>query len=472
VPERQRTLRATIEWSYELLGTEERRLFVSVAVFAGSFDIEAAESVADADLDGLASLIDKSLLRRTADGRFFMLETIREFALEQLAELDEATALRDCHAAFYLEAAAVAERGLRTPQHAAWLARLAAERDNVRAAIETLLDRRGEDALRLATSMWRFWEARGATEGRHWLARALGSEGSEPAVRGRAHYALGRLAFFQGDYEQALASFGASADLAREADDIEALILALGKGSWVYEERGQPRRALALAEEALELADQVEDSWVRAEALNDVGAELCALADPRSEDLLKQSLSLRRATGDEQNVADSLNNLGWAALVRGAYPEARAYLEESLDISRRLEDEFHVALALDNLGLATMLEGRYREAVELLSETVELSDERGDQRIGAEALLALAGAFAGTGEAVLAVRLGAAADGLFASMGTDAWPVIRERIGPLIADARSQLADAETIASEGRALSLAEAAELARSAIDDAQGTD
>jgi predicted ATPase len=467
VPERQRTLRATIEWSDELLDEFERRLFAALAVFAGSFDLEAAETVAAADIDTLGSLVDKSLLRQTVDGRFFMLETIREYALRRLDRSGEVQALRASHAAFFVAFAEAAEQGLRTSEHPAWLARLDAERDNVRAAIETLLDTpgRGDDLLRLTSSMWRFWENRSASEGRQWLESALlAGAASSPELRGRAASGLARLMYFQGDYDEATERFRTAIDLAREAEDQETLILCLGKLSWVYHERGAQAEALAFAEECLELADRVEDPWLRAEALNDVGSELANLgADERGEALLEESLALRRALGGEQNVGDSLNNLGWAAILRGSYPKARGYLEESLEIARRFESDFSRALALSNLGLVAVFEGRYADAVELLTESVRVCAERADRRTGAESVHALAGAYAGLGEDACAVKLAATAEQLLDSMGSELWPGIEVRVAPLLTRAESRLdaTSVEALKNEGRALTLTHAADLA-----------
>jgi predicted ATPase len=470
LPERQRTLRATIEWSDELLDEVERRLFAVLAVFAGSFDLEAAEAVAGADVDTLGSLIDKSLLRQTVDGRFFMLETIRGYALGRLDSAGEERALRASHAAFFVAFAEAAEHGLRTGMHAAWLARLDAERDNLRAAIETLLRAGGgDDLLRLTSSMWRFWETRSASEGRQWLESALLSgAASSPELRGRATFGLARLTYFQGDYDEATKRFHAAIDLAREADDLETLILSFGKLSWVYQERGAEAEALAIAEECLQLADRVEDPWVRAEAFNDVGSELANIREhERAEALLEESLALRRALGDEQNVGDSLNNLGWAAILRGAYPKARGYLDESLEIARRFEDDFHMALALSNLGLVAVFEGRYADAVALLTESVRLCADRADRRTGAESVHALAGAFAGVGDDAAAITFAATAYQLLESMGTKPWPMLEERVAPLLAQAESSLDGAaiEALTNDGRALTLTQAADLAADAV-------
>jgi tetratricopeptide (TPR) repeat protein len=245
---------------------------------------------------------------------------------------------------------------------------------------------------------------------------------------------------------------------------VETLILSLGKLSWVYQERGAEAEALAIAEECLQLADRVEDPWLRAEAFNDVGSELAnSLEHERAEALLEESLALRRALGDEDGVGESLNNLGWAAILRGAYPKARGYLEDSLEIARRFEHDLRMTITLSNLGLVAVFEGRYADAVELLTESVRACAERADRRTGAESVHALAGAFAGVGDDAAAITFAATAYQLLQSMGTEPWPMLEERVAPLLAQAESSLDGAaiEALTNEGRALTLTQAADLA-----------
>jgi len=467
VPERQRTLRATIEWSHELLDQSERRLFALLAVFAGSFDLEAAEVVVDASLDTLGSLVDKSLLRRRVDGRFFMLETIREYGLQRLDDCGEAETLRRRHAAYFVRVAEAADQGLRTSEHVAWLARLDAERDNLRAAIETLQDANGDDLLRLTSSLWRFWEARGASEGRNWLERALDCSAGSAELRGRATFGLARLSYFQGDHAEATEAFRSAIDLARSVNDLETLIPSLGKLSWIYFERGETSAASTAGDECLQLAHGVDDPWVRAEALNDVGSLSANLGNTeRATALLEESLTLRRALGDE-GVADSLLNLGWTAILQADYPKAQRHLEECLEIAQRLENDLLTALALDNLGHVALFEKRYADAAELEAENVQLCADRADRRSGASSLLILAGAFAGLGEPRAAVQLAAAANQLFDSMGAQHWPMVDRRINPLLTQAESNLdpATVEALKKTGSALTLAQAAEVAAQAL-------
>ena len=186
LPERQRTLRATIEWSYDLLGEEEQRLFARLSVFSGGCTLEAAEDVCDADLDTLQSLVDKSLVRFT-NGRYGMLETIREFAADALAASPDAEKLGRRHAERYLRLALEAEPELHGPAQALWLDRLSEEHDNLRAALDWSLTADPEVGLRIAVSLVRYWAVRGyVPEARNYLSSADRSRPESGAAGARA----------------------------------------------------------------------------------------------------------------------------------------------------------------------------------------------------------------------------------------------------------------------------------------------
>ena len=203
-PERQRTLRATIAWSHDLLTAAEQDLFARLAVFAGGCTLEAAEEICGADVDAIASLVDKSLLRRTGD-RYWMLETIREFASEQLDQLADAGVLRDRHAGFYVALGERARPELRARGAREWLDRLDAEHANVRASLEHLLESGDADgALRLSGAIWLYWQTRGHwTEGRRFLAAAvaLGAD-LEPERLVDSLWGGALLALWQGDIDE------------------------------------------------------------------------------------------------------------------------------------------------------------------------------------------------------------------------------------------------------------------------------
>src|SRR5439155_1274260 len=230
LPTRQWTLRSAIDWSYNLLDEGEQTLFSRLGIFVGGCSLEGAANVCTAPgevglgkvMDGIGSLVDKSLIRQRdgADGepRFTMFETIREYARERLAERDELEELRRRHADRYVALTETAEPELTGPNQGAWLERLDEENDNIRAAIGwSLASGEVESALRMAGALVRFWSTRGhMTEGRRWLAEALAASGSvSPAVRAKALFAAGYAALGQGDYVDAKSLFEESLTLAR-----------------------------------------------------------------------------------------------------------------------------------------------------------------------------------------------------------------------------------------------------------------
>ncbi len=271
MPARHQTLRHTIAWSYDLLNAQEQRLFRRLAVFMGGWTLEAAEAVStavgdtDADvLEGMASLLDKSLLQRTErDGeepRFAMLETIREYGLEVLASGGEAQATRAAHAAYYLALAEQAEPQLSGPQQLSWFERLEREHDNLRAALSWFLEQgaAGQNnklALRLGGALSQFWWLRGyVSEGWHWLERALEiSRGVRSAVRAKALVGAGQLATLQDDFGQAEALYAEGLALYREQGDRRGSATALSRRGYATMMRSNYAQARALLEEALAL---------------------------------------------------------------------------------------------------------------------------------------------------------------------------------------------------------------------------
>jgi len=366
-PERQRTLWATIAWSHDLLGEGERRLFRRLAVCAGGFTLEAAaavgaseEGVADEDatLEELAALVDQSLMRigrigrieraeqdEPASGatRYRMLETIREYAAEQLALSGEEPQLRERHAAYVLALARQAEPHLEGPRQALWLERIEADLDNVRAALRHACE--GEDVasgLRLASLLLNFWIIRGhIAEGRRWVERLLGRTGSSggdvaPQDRARALHVAGRLAYIQGDNEQALALFEEGLDLSRRHGAIDGVLVGL----------------------------------------NDVGAVVSRLGEyARARHLHEEGLALRRERGETRGVAQLLNNLATIAFSEGDYARGVALSEESLIVLRALNDRYSVAMVLSNLGQARLDMGDLAGASATSDEGLPLARE-------------------------------------------------------------------------------------------------
>jgi predicted ATPase/class 3 adenylate cyclase len=435
---RQQTLRATIAWSYDLLTDEERELCSRFSVFAGAATLDAIEDVCQADFDALASLVDKSLLRHEGD-RCRMLETIREYGGEQLEDTGREN-LIDRHVAFYERFAKEAEAGLRGPDGARWLDLVEHELPNLRAAMGRALERgHGERTLRIATGTGRYWEARSAaTEGRSWLDQALATGQVEEGARAVGCLWAARLAFFQGDSATAERSFVEAARAAHIAGDAYVEAASSSVLVWVACERGNPMDAQAPRERGWMLLDQLTDPWERSEVL--VGLSVDPFEDAQTrEQRTHEVVALKRQVGDVIATSDSLNNLGWDALLRGDLDLAAGYLEEALEIAREIGDTFRMSLAIGNLGHVAVLQKRYTDAVDLNRECLLLCIRRGDRRGGTEAVLSLAATAAGLGEDELAVRLDAIQRAMMADTGIVYAATLLEEFELLLSPARTRL---------------------------------
>jgi predicted ATPase len=334
---RQQTLRATIEWSYDLLDEGERRLFARLSIFAGGCTVEAAESVVDADLDTLQSLVDKSLVR-FADGRFSMLETIRQFARERLEEASEAEDVRRRRAAYFVELGELAKPELRAWGSSVWFDRLEAEHDNVRAVLgEALEHGRAEVALRLGGAVWLFWLARGFwSEGRRWLESALaaGAE-SEPRLRFDALWGAGLLAVWQDDLERGLAVADELFALSAETDSTSVRAVACDIAGLVADARGDWDSAAQLYAETAQLARELGDSWLLAIAVNNLGNVALNRGDyERALELFEESLASGREGQDQDRVARALVNLGLTTLMLGDVTRTGALMRDALTAAR------------------------------------------------------------------------------------------------------------------------------------------
>jgi predicted ATPase len=450
-PARQRTLQAAIAWSYDLLAPDEQRLFAWSGVFAGGWTVEAAESVCGADLDTLESQVDKSLVYvapdEGGDTRYGMLETIREFALDRLAESSEGDDVRRRHAEHYLALAEGAERELRGPVQTEWIRRLELELDNLRAAISWSLATGGDPALgaRMATALTPFWETQGYwQEASGWLEQLIRTPGSpDSSVRARVLLAAGRLAGFRGDVETASSFLEESVEAARSAEDRRTLALALASFTWTRSMHGLDAEAsIAFGEEAVRVARDLGDPWVVAETLNDLAGALTeASYSEWAIPLFEESLDLRRQLGDVRGIADSLNNLGWNTLLQGDYRRSARFLEDSLALARQAGAKPHILLAEDNLALVHLLLDEPREAEPLFLNGIRTCRELGDLRIGEEALLGLAGVAAVKEEWERSAWLAGAAAGVAASTGATSNAAYDEICDRFVARARREMGD-------------------------------
>jgi predicted ATPase/transcriptional regulator with XRE-family HTH domain len=381
LPSYQKTLRSAIDWSYDLLSPQEQRLFRSVSVFAGGFTLAAAQAISGGEpepdlevLDGLASLVAKSLVQRTggvASEIFFsMLEMIRDYAQERLLASGEETAARLSHARYFLSLAEEAGPHLTGAQQGEWLARLEEQQGNFRAALAWLLEARQQDgaeglALHICGALWQFWMLHGhISEGRRWLGLAL--------ARTRA---------VDGDIVPSLPNSPLS-----PATLIKVLTGAGSLASMDLDFRASRR----FLEQALAISVESHDKVNAALALHHLGNTATYSGDLTDAlDFYNRSLALRRELGVERDVAHSLTNLGSIYLLMDKPVEARRCLEESLAINRRLGDKEGLGRVLLSLAGIAHEGGEYDQARALAEETLSIAHELGNQQGVVHALASL-----------------------------------------------------------------------------------
>jgi predicted ATPase/DNA-binding CsgD family transcriptional regulator len=389
---RQQTLRASIDWSHDLLAEPERALFRRLAVFAGGFTLEAAEAVCpgecvgEADVLGLlTALVDKSLVvaeLQPATGRYRLLETLRAYALERLAVSGEAAMFERRHAAHVLALAEEAEPHLWGEEQVAWFARLEAERDNMRAALGRCLAHDADGGLRLAGSLWRFWQVRGPLgEGQRWLEQLLARTGAPTVGRVRALLGAGSLARLCGDTPAARARLERGLALARRVGDRRYV-------AWLLRDLGQLfafslrdyARARALLEEGLALVRDRGDGRATAVVLHCLGALARWGGDyAQARALVEEALPLARAAGDRYVIGGSLTQSALLALVEGDVGRAEAMASEALAVAQAIGAAGMVSFAQRLLGRAAQSEGDLEEAVARYEAGLAAAREAGDR---------------------------------------------------------------------------------------------
>jgi predicted ATPase len=473
---RHQTLRAALDWSYDLLSAPERVLLRRLSVFAGGWTLEAAEVICAGEpignwevLDALTLLVDKSMVEldeREEGARYWLQETVRQYAHEKLMVGNEATRMYENHLAWCLNLAEAGETGLLGPEQFSWLNRLTAEHDNLRAAlswstaVETQRGAGPAAGLRLAGALWRFWWMRGFPhEGRRWLEMTLAAAGSAPVhLRARTLGGAGVLAADQGDYTRARSLHEESLVLWRSLDDRGNAAGALNNLGSAAQQQGDYRAARLLHEESLALFRDQGDRPGIAGALNQLA---CIARDDQTDYaramvLLEESLALRRALGDTRGIAISLNNLGLVACYRGDYAQARTLLEESLTLRRSLGDTRGFANSLGNLGRVPIRSGDHRYGDTLYRQSLALRRDQGDRRGIVECLEGLSIVATLNGEPVRATRLMGAAEALREAIGFPRLQPVRDLPDQVMAALCLELGEADfavTVAA-GRMLSL------------------
>ncbi len=421
LPARQRTMRDAIAWSYELLGASEQALFRRLCVFAGGCTFDAAEAVCGEDLDvasvveALAVLVDNSLVRvseaaaaetaGSVEPRVVVLETIREYGLEQLAASGESAAAYRHHAAYYLVLAEDAARSLSGPKAGAWLARLDREHDNVRAALRWSCDHRdGETALRLAAALWQFWHQRGhLSEGRRWFREALEPWGTTDTgsglVRVRALVGAAALAIDQAAYDEAATQTALASAIARDRAEPPDLVAALNAQGLLAREQDRYADSRRDHEEALLLARAAQDRRGETEALLGLAYAAMFSGDAAgARELAAQSSVLARRLGDDHLLARALFLASWQATNAASYEQAEALATEALDLLRPLGETGEYADVLFLLGALALHRGEYQSAADVFEDGLALNRRRGDERLLARDLGGVASALLNLGD--------------------------------------------------------------------------
>jgi predicted ATPase len=425
-PERQRTLRATIEWSYALCSTDEQLLFRRLAVFQGSFTVEAAEEICGADLDALQSLVQKSLVRRWGSGRFGMLETVREYALERLDELPDADDVRRRHADYFLEVAVSANlsAGLMRPGEPQHLDRAILEQDNARAALAWTIARGEiELGLRLADALEQFWVVNDPREGVRWFSALLehpAAEGASPDVRGNA-----------------LRSYGSSLHIA-----------------------GHPEQAERVWERSLSLFDQLEDEHGRAVLLHRLGISAMIRGDlGRARELVDESHEIHTRRGDLWGQAQTVGTLGAFSREEGNDEAAFALLEQSGEMALAAGVPWWRGGTLGEMAALALKAGRLDEAETRVRDSLTLASELRDYPSRVFGVGLLAGVAAARGDCERAGRLWGAIENEITAAPLGGWQRHRAECADRI-DALSS-PDFERARAEGRGWTLDEAVEYA-----------
>ena len=472
-PERQRTLRATIDWSHRLLSAAEARAFARFAVFAGGATLDAAQQVTGAALEALESLVDKQLLRhrhvRGEDPRLDMLETIRAYAGERLDRESDAAEIHRRHAEQCLALAERADPALYTRDEADWLPRLDAEVDNLRAALDwSISGGAPEIGLRLAGALARFWVIRGRFgEGLTWVEAALAAAGAEAPIEDRAcalrvsaHLLEGEGSAYDrgGLLGEARERAERALELSREAGEpggiAQALLIACE-----FEVAGTlpQRRRRKLAEEALTHARRAGDRRLEALALMD--RALAVGAGPGTDEFDEVEAALRRL-GSTRHLLGLYNSAAYNSIKEGRPEAARRALEPAVPIVRSLGDPRPAIFLEGNIGLEALFSGDHERARIAFEKQVRLCAREGEEALAAEGLGGLAAVAAVEGDPERTARLLGAAEAIGSVGDAD---VIERLERDFLAAARERLGDAKwsSAYAAGTALGLHEAADLA-----------
>lgn len=433
LPERQKTLRNTIEWSYDLLTAIEKKLIARLAIFVGSFDAAAAQSVCYFDLPetpNLEALAEKSLIQVIqSEGalRFKMLGTIREYLLEHLSKGGEAQMVKQLHAQYFRDIAEEAETKLIGAEQTSWFRRLKLEEDNLRAALSWVHEGQNEsnleNGLRLSGALWRFWQMEGQIhEGQRWLELALEKSRNIPdlkALRAKTLYAAGILARDLCEYERAAQLINESLDLQKQLGDKRGIANAYNTLGSILAYQGNYLQSRWLYEESLALRRELGESRGIAVSLTNIAAVMNTIGEYASaRQYYQEALIILREIGDQRGVAHLLSNYAELLRVAKEFDLARKTFEESLQIRRSLGDNGGMASTLIGLGDVAREMSDYKQALDYYREGLRVLKLTGDIRFTALCLVSIAGVQTRIGDMAVAIRLLGAAETLRQSIAT------------------------------------------------------
>jgi predicted ATPase len=485
LPARQQTLRGAIDWSHDLLDPAEQKLFRRLGVFAGGCTLEAAEAVCNARddlgvdvLGGMEAMVDRSLLQRVeqsgGEPRFTMLETIREYALEQLAESGDEALMRKAHAAYCL---VLAEEHLTEgPESPAadFLDRFEAEHDNFRAALDHLTrSGNAEWGLRLGAALFRFWEMREhLAEGSERLRRLLALPGASARTKARARalFAAGVLAGEQGDFDASLGFLEESLAIERERNDGWGIAVTRNALAVILLDRGDVASAAAHFEENAALWRELGDRAAVARSLSNLARAATAQGDfARAHGLHDESIGIFRELGDRTGAAWALDQQADVARERGDLEAAQQLCERSLSEFREIGDPWGIAGTLADLGNLARIRSDFPRARSLYGQSLEIFRGLAHKRGIARLLEGFAGCAASEGEPYAALRLAGAAGALREALGTPLARAERVALEDALGSARRGLTDAESAGAwmQGWGMPLDEAVALAIAAAPD-----
>jgi predicted ATPase len=433
LPQRQQTLRAAVDWSYDLLSPDEQKLFRRLSVFVGGCNLEGVEAVCDTKgdlnldlLDGMTSLVDKSLVNQAeqskGESRFVMLETIREYAQEKLETGGEKSSARRSHAAYCLVLAEEVAANKNAKDQADWLERFTFEHDNFRSSLEWLIEAGdAEWGLRLGAALFRFWEMREyLAEGRDTLGKLLKLPGAAASTKGRARalFAAGVLAVEQGDYAAADALIRESLEISSQLNDKDAVAVCLNALAVNARDQGDIPTARSLLEESQILWRESGDLQAVARCVSNLANVVKLEGDyERARSLYAECLSIFQGLNDRMGIAWSLNYQGDVARDQGDSAAAQALYEQSLSRFRELGDRWGIAGTLADLGSLAREQRDFETAESLYRESMKLFQKLDHKRGIARLLECFACSAAAQLDAERSLRLAGAAAALRQNIG-------------------------------------------------------